>query len=108
MQSVDKTVCDNSSSDTSNLHHQHSMPVTVTINENTAYGANVATAPEIQAEENVAYNYEISAGPSASGPGHSQSSHEDAPEMISNPAYATNVSTAPEIGTQTNVAYVRY
>ena len=54
----------------------------------------------------MAYNYEISAGPS--GPGHSQSSCEDAPEMIPNPAYATNVSIVPEIGTQTNVAYVRY
>ena len=52
------------------------MPVTVTITENTAYGTNIATAPETQAEENVAYNYEISTGPS--GPGHSQSSREDA------------------------------
>ena len=32
------------------------------------------------------------------GPGHAQSSREDAPEMIPNPAYATNVSIiAPEI-----------
>ena len=107
LQPVDK-ICDNSTSDsdTSSVHHQHSVPVTVTTTENTAYGTNIATAPEIRAEENVAYNYEISADPS--GPRHSQSSREDAPEMIPNPAYATNVSIAPEIGTQTNVAYVRY
>ena len=56
VQPVDK-ICDNSDSDTSSLHHQHSVPVNVTtINENTAYGTNVATAPEIRAEENVAYN----------------------------------------------------
>ena len=77
LQPVDK-ICDysTSDSDTSNLHHQHSVPVTVTTNENVAYGTNIATTPEIQAKENVAYNYEISAGPS--GPGHSQSSREDA------------------------------
>ena len=93
--------------DTSSLHHQHSVPVNVTtINENTAYGTNVATAPEIQAEENVAYNFEIDDSPSP--PRNSQSFHKDAPEMLSNPAYATNISIAPEIGTQTNVAYVHY
>ena len=89
--------------DTSNLHHQHSVPVTVTTTENTAYGTNVATAPEIQAEENVAYNFEIDDSPSP--PQNSQSLHE---EMISSPAYATNISIAPEIETQTNLAYVCY
>ena len=48
LQPIDK-ICNNSTSDsdTSSLHHQHSVPVTITINENTAYGTNIATAPEI-------------------------------------------------------------
>ena len=105
VQPVDK-ICNDNNSDTSSLHHQHSVSVTVATMENTAYGTNVATAPEIQAEENVAYNYEIDDSPSR--PQNSQSLYEEAPEMISNPAYATNISIAPEIGTQTNMAYVHY
>ena len=82
---------------------QTSQPIHVHVvaARNPAYGTNIAIAPEIGTEVNVAYG-------SSSGSDHQPYSQSDVAASIltgSNPAYGTNVSIAVEIATQRNMAY---
>ena len=84
---------------------------------NPAYGTNVAIAPEIGTEVNVAYGFSSGSEEtpeqetdhrhplSFSTSRGAVAVHDASILMKSNPSYGTNVSTAPEIATQRNLAY---
>ena len=76
---------------------------------NPAYGTNIAIAPEIGTEVNVAYGFSCGSEETPGQEPHRLSSCQGAVDasilMESNPSYGTNVSTAPEIATHRNPAY---
>ena len=64
------------------------------LSSNSAYGTNVAIAPEIDCEVNVAYEQR---DPNVEC--------RSTMQLSSNPAYGTNVAIAPEIDCEENLAY---